>query len=508
MQQESAVAGNWLLRLENMAKSFGPVKALRQVNLQVKAGEVHALVGENGAGKSTLMKVLSGAHQPDSGNMYLDGREYKPHSPAAGRLAGIAMIYQELMLAPHLTVEENILLGLEKTKFGFLQNQKQKVHEALTWLGQENLRPNMAVNRLSIGKQQLVEIARALVTDARVVIMDEPTSSLTAADAQALFGVIRRLKEKGISVIYISHFLEEVFAVCDRYTVLRDGETVATGNLTEISTPGLIRHMIGRSVDELYPAIPHQLGETVLQVDSLVTQPYHKTVSFTLRRGEILGISGLVGAGRSEVIRSIFGLEKVRQGQVKIKGKPDLQAIYLNPNQALNADLDLLSENRKEEGLALNLSIATNLTLSALNKYAKNGLLNLQREQAGAADWMQQLQVKSQDPLAPISSLSGGNQQKVCIARLLHHNSDILFLDEPTRGIDVGSKAEIYRLIQTLAGQGKAIVVVSSYLPELLGICDTLGVMYRGQLSNIKPIKDWTEDDIMHFATSGVEAES
>lgn len=508
MQQETAATGNCLLRLENMVKSFGPVKALRQVNLQVQEAEVHGLVGENGAGKSTLMKVLSGAHQPDSGTMYLNGQEYKPTSPAKGRLAGIAMIYQELMLAPHLTVEENILLGLEKTKFGFLQNQKQKVHEALTWLGQENMHPEAPVNQLSIGKQQLVEIARALVTDARVVIMDEPTSSLTAADAQALFEVIRRLKEKGISVIYISHFLEEVFAVCDQYTVLRDGETVATGNLTDISAAGLIRHMIGRSVDELYPAIPHQPGETVLQVDNLVTHPYHKTISFSLRRGEILGISGLVGAGRSEVIRSIFGLEKVRQGQVKVKNKSYLQAVYLNPNQALKADLDLLSENRKEEGLALNLSIATNLTLSALKKYARNGLVNLNQEQEGATHWMQQLQVKSQDAQQPISSLSGGNQQKVCIARLLHHNSDILFLDEPTRGIDVGSKAEIYRLIQTLASQGKAIVVVSSYLPELLGICDTLGVMYRGQLSNIKPVTHWTEDAIMHFATSGAEAES
>jgi ribose transport system ATP-binding protein len=506
MERDAPNAGEWLLNLENISKSFGPVKALSQVNLQVRPAEVHALVGENGAGKSTLMKVLSGAHAPDSGRMYLNGQEYKPSSPAQARLAGIAMIYQELMLAPHLTVEENIMMGLEKTRFGFLTNQKRLVREALAWLGQENLHPATPVSQLSIGKQQLVEIARALVTDARVVIMDEPTSSLTAADAQALFEVIGRLKAKGISVIYISHFLEEVFAICDRYTVLRDGETVATGTLAAITTPQLIRHMIGRSVDELYPAIPHQLGETVLEIDTLITQPYHQPISFGLRRGEILGISGLVGAGRSEVIRSIFGLEKVRQGQVKIKNKTNLQATYLTPNQALQADLDLLSENRKEEGLALNLSIASNLTLSALKNYARYGLLNLQKEQAGAADWMRQLQVKSQSPLQPISGLSGGNQQKVCIARLLHHDSDILFLDEPTRGIDVGSKAEIYRLIQTLAGQGKAIVVVSSYLPELLGICDTLGVMYRGQLSRIKPVNEWTEDAIMHFATSGAEA--
>ena len=492
-----------LLHLEGVSKAFGPVQALRDVSLRVKAGEIHALIGENGAGKSTLMKVLSGAHAPDAGTILLAGQPYRPSSPAAGRAAGIAMIYQELVLAPHLTVEENILLGLEKTRFGFVQNQRALVREALDFLEQEQLDPGMPVHTLSLGKQQLVEIARALVIDARVVIMDEPTSSLTAADAKVLFRVIRRLRDRGIAVIYISHFLEEIKEICDSYTVLRDGQTVASGVVADASIRHLIEHMIGRSVSELYPSLPHAIGEPVLEVEGLTGVPYPRGVSMRLRRGEILGISGLVGAGRSETIRSLFGLDVVRDGKVKIKGRPELNATYLNPTRALRLDLDLLSENRKEEGLALNLSIATNITLSGLRRHTRSGFINLRQEYETAKDWAERLRIKSRDPHQAISGLSGGNQQKACIARLLHHDSDILFLDEPTRGIDVGSKAEIYRLIQELAGQGKALVVVSSYLPELLGVCDTLAVMYRGQLSPVRPVKDWTEHEIMLYATSG-----
>ncbi|CAN5895983.1 sugar ABC transporter ATP-binding protein [soil metagenome] len=497
-------AGGGLLHLENISKAFGPVQALRDVSLHVREGEIHALIGENGAGKSTLMKVLSGAHAPDTGTMLLGGEPYAPSSPAKGRRAGIAMIYQELVLAPHLTVEENIMLGIERTSFGFVKKQKALVREALDFLEQEALDSDLPVHRLSLGKQQLVEIARALVTEARVVIMDEPTSSLTAADAQALFRVIRRLRQKGISIIYISHFLEEIKELCDRYTVLRDGQTVATGEVAGTSIRELIEHMIGRSVEELYPSLPHAIGEPVLEVQGLTGAPYPAGVSFRLRRGEILGISGLVGAGRSETIRSLFGLDTVRDGKVLIQGRPEVNAVYLNPTRALQQNLDLLSENRKEEGLALNLSIAANITLSALHKHTKNGFINLKGEYETAKGWVEKLRVKSRDPGQAISGLSGGNQQKACIARLLHHDSDILFLDEPTRGIDVGSKAEIYRLIQELAQQGKALVLVSSYLPELPGVCDTLAVMYRGQMSAVRPVKEWTEHEIMLFATSGV----
>jgi ribose transport system ATP-binding protein len=493
-----------LLQLHNITKSFGPVKALRGVHLEVNQGEVHALIGENGAGKSTLMKILSGAEKPDAGELIYDGKPYLPANPADARLSGIAMIYQELTLAPHLTVEENVTLGIEQSQFGFAKSRKKAVQEALAILGQPDLDPAIRVDKLSIAKQQLVEIARALVLDTRLVIMDEPTSSLTAADTQALFEVIRRLKAKGIAVIYISHFLEEVQQICDRYTVLRDGQTVGKGIMTGTPVLHLIEQMVGRSLEEMYPHIPHEIGEPVLEVQNLEGKNIlPKNASFILRKGEILGISGLVGAGRTEMIRCLFGLDQVKNGQVRISGRPNLRAEYISPSQALESGLDLLSENRKEEGLAVNLPIFSNITLSALQHISRKGWLNLAKEQQTALEWCQKMNVKCRNPEQPVSDLSGGNQQKVSIARLLNHNSDILFMDEPTKGIDVGSKAEIYRLIQTLASQGKAIVVISSYLPELLGICDTLAVMHRGELSGIKPIKQWTEHDIMLFATSG-----
>jgi ribose transport system ATP-binding protein len=496
---------NILLQLTNITKSFGPVKALRGVHLEVKNGEVHALIGENGAGKSTLMKILSGAEKPDSGEILFEGKPYHPENPAHGRLSGIAMIYQELTLAPHLTVEENITLGIEKSRFGFTKSQKLAVQEALSILGQPDLDPSTPVNKLSIAKQQLVEIARALVLDTKLVILDEPTSSLTAADTQALFEVIGRLKSKGIAVIYISHFLEEVQQICDRFTVLRDGQTVGSGIMEGTSVQKLIELMVGRSLEDMYPHIPHTIGEPVLEVKELQGKDsLPRSASFTLHKGEILGISGLVGAGRTEMIRCIFGLDKVAHGKVSIAGRPTLQAHYFRPEKALDLGLDMLSENRKEEGLAVNLSIYTNITLSALKHVSKFGWLNLSKEKQQADEWCTRMNIKCRDSAQEVGALSGGNQQKVSIARLLNHNSDIFFMDEPTRGIDVGSKAEIYRLIQTLASQGKSIVIISSYLPELLGICDTLAVMHRGELSPVKPVASWNDHDIMLYATSGM----
>ncbi|SFF36199.1 sugar ABC transporter ATP-binding protein [Thermoflexibacter ruber] len=493
---------DYLLSLHNIYKSFGVVKALKGVSLHVKKGEVHALIGENGAGKSTLMKVISGAHQADSGQMFFNGQTYLPKNPLDSRKLGIAMIYQELTLAPHLTVEENIMLGIEPTQFGFVKNNQEKVRQALSLLGQ-GFSPTTKVRELSIGKQQLVEIARALVAEAQIIIMDEPTSSLSSEDTQALFKVIQTLKKQGIAIIYISHFLEEVKEISDSFTVLRDGETISSGSMQEITIPEIIKQMVGRSVDELYPNILHTIGETVLEVNRLGNGISPKSVSFKLRKGEILGLAGLIGAGRSETIRAIFGLEKVKNGEVKIKEYPHIKAHYLYPQTTLDKGINLLSENRKEEGLALNLSIATNLTLSALKKYTKLGFLNLKEESQNAKNWADKLGSKYQSIDQAISGLSGGNQQKICLARLLHHESEILFLDEPTRGIDVGSKSEIYRLIQQLAGQGKAIVMISSYLPELLGVCDTLAVMHRGEMSPIREVEQWTEDAIMLYATSG-----
>lgn len=493
-----------LLRLENIHKAFGPVRALAGVDLVAEAGTVHGLIGENGAGKSTLMKVLSGVYQPDEGRMFLAGVPYKPRSPLDGRTSGISMIYQELVLAPHLTVEENVTLGAEHSALGWLRPRTGEVRDVLAWLDPE-IDPRAPVRKLSIGKQQLVEIARALLLQSRVVVMDEPTSSLSASDARSLFGVIARLRERGVAVIYISHFLEEVQEICDTYTVIRDGRTISNGRVEDTSISRIIEDMVGRSVDELFPDIEHEIGEPVLRVDGLRGRDDRPNgVSFTLRRGEILGIAGLVGSGRSETVRSIFGLHPAADGTAQIEGRPDLKANYVNPRRALQRGMDLLSEDRKEEGLALNLSILSNLTLSDLGRYARRGILNLSKERAEGRQWTDALAVRCRDVSQPVQELSGGNQQKACIARLLHQDNDILFLDEPTRGIDVGSKAEIYRLIHELAKRGKAIVMISSYLPELLGVCDSLAVMFRGRMSPVRDIEAWSENSIMRYATSGV----
>jgi ribose transport system ATP-binding protein len=492
-----------LLAIRGITKSFGAVKALVGVDLDIREGEVHALIGENGAGKSTLMKVLSGAHRPDSGEIEYRGEAFSARNPSLARRAGIAMIYQELMLAPHLSVEENIMLGIEVSRGGWLRHQGHRVSEVLEWMGHGHVDPDTPVNQLSISIQQVVEIARALVGDAKVIIMDEPTSSLTSEDTQALFRMVRRLRDRGVAVIYISHFLEEIKEVCDRYTVLRDGATVATGVVADASIRDLIEKMVGRSLEEMYPRTDHAIGEEIMSVEDLVGMPLPSGVSFSLREGEILGVAGLVGAGRSESVRCLFGLNRAYGGRLKLRGRDDVDVRALSPPRSLARDVDLLSENRKEEGLATDLAITTNVTLSGLRRYARWGFVNLVREGRSAVEWCGRLGVKCRRVGDPVSSLSGGNQQKVAIARLLHHDCDVLLLDEPTRGIDVGSKAEVYRLIHELGGQGKAIVMVSSYLPELLGICDSLVVMHRGAMSEKRPISEWSEHDIMLFATAG-----
>ena len=500
--------GKPLLELKGVSKAFGAIQALRGVELSVRRGEVHALIGENGAGKSTLMKILSGAHRADQGQLFIDGQPIEIDSPATGRALGIAMIYQELNLAPHLTAEENLTLGVERSAFGFLRNQRAQVREALALLGHADLPLNVPVSQLSIGLQQMVEIARALITNARVVIMDEPTSSLSAADTRALFEVIRRLKERGISVIYISHFLEEVQEIADAYTVLRDGQTVGTGRMADVTIPRIIEMMVGRALDELFPSIPHAIGEPVLKVEGLEGSPLSKGISFELHRGEILGLAGLVGSGRSETVRSLFGLDRARRGALTISAQEPREtgARGMSVRRALGLGLDLLSENRKEEGLAVSMPIATNITLSSLPRFATLngwGPLNLRREREASERWIKDLSIKCRGPRQAVSGLSGGNQQKVALARILEQSPEIIMLDEPTRGVDVGSKAEIYRLIGQLAAQGKAVIFISSYLPELFGVCDTLAVMHRGQMSPVRPIGEWTHHDVMQFATSG-----
>ncbi len=492
------------LELKDISKSFGPVKALSNVNLKVEPGRVHALIGENGAGKSTLMKILSGDYQADSGGIMLDDAPVRITSPAKGRAAGIAMIYQELTLAPHLPVHENITLGLEPSIAGFSRRDPDgRVKQSIEMLGHGNLDINRRVGELTIGAQQVVEIARAIYSGARVIIMDEPTSSLSAVDTRNLFKVIKRLRDEGYAIIYISHFLEEVREVADDFTVLRDGVTVGNGLIKDVSIDDIVRMMVGRDLTEMYPKTPHEITGTVFDVKDLRVFEYASPVSFKLRKGEILGIAGLIGSGRTELIRKIFGLDKAGQGVTVINGR-EFKAASASPLKSLYRGLDFLSENRKDEGLAVKMSLCDNLTMSALSLYAKLGFVNQRREKRAAKEFLDKLAVKyNGSVMQKLDSLSGGNQQKVAIARLLHHDSGIFFLDEPTRGIDVGSKAEIYSRITQLAATGRSIIFVSSYLPELLGVCDTLAVMHRGGMSEVKPISEWTEDRVMHYATSG-----
>jgi ribose transport system ATP-binding protein len=498
---------NLRLSMHAISKRFGSTQALRDVELNLRAGEVHALVGENGAGKSTLMKVLSGAVAPDTGAMVLDGKPYRPRGPQDARRQGVSMVYQELTLAPHLNVEANVMLGLELTRWGVVcrREQRRRVENALAVLEHPEIRCDSPVSRLSTGAQQLVEIARALLVDARVLILDEPTSSLTQEDAQRLFRLIRRLKDRSATVVYISHFLEEVQEIADRFTVLRDGEGVCTGSVGAFTRDQVIEQMVGRSLTEQFPRVPHTIAEPLLEISDLAGLELPRGASLTLHRGEILGIAGIVGAGRTELLRAAFGLDPVRRGQIIVR--TNRGADCPTPRRRIEQGLGLLSEDRKQEGLALIQSIANNLTYSRLTPYARWGWLNLRLRRRAVRAWLDRLNVRCASEEQAVGELSGGNQQKVALGRLLHQEADILLLDEPTRGVDVGSKAEIYRLMGEQAAQGRGIIFVSSYLPELLGVCDRLAVMARGRLSAVRPVHDWTPEQVMAFATEGVPHE-
>jgi ribose transport system ATP-binding protein len=494
-----------LLRMSEVSKSFGATRALVGVSLEARGGEVLALIGENGAGKSTLMKILSGAVAPDGGQMELSGAAYAPSGPHAARRAGVAMIYQELNLAPHLSAVENVMLGEELNRFGVIRAgaQRERVRQALELLGRRDLPIDVPVGNLSVADQQVVEIVRALAIEAKVIVFDEPTSSLTQHDVECLFRVIEKLKRSGIAIIYISHFLEEVRRIADRYTVLRDGSAAGSGMLAGVSESQIIALMVGRSVDELFPTVAHTPGEVILSLDSLAGPVAPRDVSFELRRGEILGVAGLVGAGRTELLRCLLALDPVRSGTVRVAGTIP----RATPRARIRAGLGLVSEDRKGEGLAQRESIADNITYSRLGPYSSFGWLNLRRRRAAVRTWMQQLSVKARSPEQQVEHLSGGNQQKVALARVLHQDADVLLLDEPTRGIDVGTKAEIYRLMAALAAEGKAIIFVSSYFSELLSVCDRVAVMARGRLREIRPAEQWTSSSILSCAL-GVEPAS
>ncbi len=482
------------LRLSGIRKRFGATLALDGVDLDVRPGEVLALVGENGAGKSTLMKVLSGVHAPDAGTLELDGRPYTPRSPLEARAAGVAMVNQELAIAPHLSVTENLVLGAEPRRGPFVRHAESRriAAEALAQLGRPDIPLDAPAGRLSVAEQQLVEIGRALALGCRVLVLAEPTSSLTQADAQKLFSLVRRLREQGQSIIYISHFLEEVEALSDRYTVLRDGRSVATGQTADVTQDRIAELMVGRNVDELYVRTSRQPGDVVLTCDSVGGTRKPTNASLALRRGEVLGLAGVVGAGRSELLRTIFALDPVRRGEVKV-------GAYAGPASPLlrwRQGLGFLCEDRKDEGLALDRSLEENLTLPRLEPIIRPAALAEETR-----TWLTRLSVKCAGPHQPARQLSGGNQQKVALGRLLRNGADILLLDEPTRGVDIGAKQQIYRLIDDLACDGRAVLVVSSYLPELLGTCDRIAVMCRGELTPALPVSEWTEHGIMLAAT-------
>jgi ribose transport system ATP-binding protein len=483
------------LETRGLVKRFGSTLAVAGVDFGVGGGEVRALVGENGAGKSTLMNLLSGVFPPDEGEILLGGEPFRPSGPGDAREAGVSMVHQELALAPHLEVAENLFLGMESSRFGVLRRSemRERAREALSSLEHRDIPPEARVGSLSIAERQIVEIARALLRDVRVLILDEPTSSLSRLDVERLFRLIRRLAERGLAIIYISHFLEEVFEIADTYTVLRDGRSVGEGRIESASVQEIVRLMVGRDIQEMFPRSKRERGEVVLAVQGLGGRRLPRSASFELRRGEVLGVAGLMGAGRTEMVRAIFGLDPVRSGKVRVFA-------FVGPAAArerLRQGAGLLSEDRKREGLAAIRSVGENLTLTRLGGLGPLGLVLPRRREAAARTWIDSLGIQCRSPRQKVSELSGGNQQKVALARLLYHDLDVLLLDEPTRGIDVGSKASVYRLIDELALRGKAILFVSSYLPELLGVADRIAVMRRGELLDAVPAQEASEESLL-----------
>ena len=491
------------LRVTDLHKRFGATHALSGVQLSLRAGEVHALLGENGAGKSTLLKILAGSQSADGGTLELDGKPYAPSSPEQARALGVAFVSQEPALCPDLSVAENILLGALPGRFGIVDRsaQRRRAGAALARVLPEGAPlPDLQqrAGDLGQGDRQLVCLARALAqAECKILILDEPTSTLNSNEAARLFTVVRELVKSGITVLYVSHFLEEVERLADRFTVLRDGKFVASGEIAGTSRDRLVQLMAGREVRELFPRSARSPGEVVLELSAVSGEKLPISASLTLRRGEVLGIAGLLGAGRSELLRAIFGLDLLAGGTLRVKALLGPAA----PSRRLAQGVGLLSEDRKGEGLAEALTLGDNITLSKLESLGSFGVVSPARRAALARSYIERLGIRASGPGQLARDLSGGNQQKVCFARLLHHELDVLLLDEPTRGVDVGSRADLYRIVDELAGQGKAILMVSSYLPELLGVCDRIAVMVRGKLGKARPAGQLSEHELLLEAT-------
>ncbi|MGE9882756.1 sugar ABC transporter ATP-binding protein [Blautia obeum] len=487
------------LEMRNITKHFGGVKALTDVSLKVEPGEIHALIGENGAGKSTLMKILSGAYQRDSGQIFIDGKEVKITNPKESKDLGVAIIYQEFMLAPDLTVAENIFI--DRLSAGKVAINWKKLRadakEQLEKLGFGDIDPNAKCGSLSVAYQQVVEICKCLTRNAKILVFDEPTAVLTFSEIRKLFEVINKLKDEGVSIIYISHRLEEIFELSQHITILKDGTYVDTVDTDKFDKQRLVNLMVGREMTDMYPERHAKIGDVVLKVEDLHAGKLVQGVSFEVRAGEVLGFNGLVGAGRTETMRAIFGADKKESGKVYYFGK---EVNWKSPGEAIKAKFGYLPEDRKKQGLLLEQSIRMNTTLACLNKVAKSGIINHSAEKKFVKETLASIQTKYGNTEDNANSLSGGNQQKVALAKWVAADCKCIVFDEPTRGVDVGAKTEIYKVMNTLAEQGVAVIMISSEMPEIIGMCDRVMVMRNGKISGEVQKDELTENTLIKFA--------
>ena len=497
----SAAEVSPLLLMRGIHKRFPGVHALKGVDLELRSGECLALLGENGAGKSTLIKMLGGAHQPDEGEIRLHGKSIQIQGPQDALAAGVAVIYQEFNLVPWLSARENIFLGQEPSLIGILPAKKERsrARELFSQFGVD-IDPETLCRDLTVAQQQIVEIAKALATNARILVMDEPSAALSQNEIEGLFTVIRGLKEKDIGIIYISHRLDEIDTICDRATVLRDGEYIGTSKVGELSREELIQQMVGRSIEQEFPKERAEIGSTLLLAKNLYRGKKVRDVSIEIKSGEILGLTGLVGSGRTETARILFGADMAESGSVYLDGQPiDLHT----PRDAISAGICLLTEDRKSQGLILPQSIRENFGLPNLARYSSRGWINQETERNAFNRHAGKLLIKMTGPEQPASNLSGGNQQKVVLAKWLERDARVLLFDEPTRGIDVGAKYEIYQLLNRLAAQGKGILMISSELPEVLGMSDRVIVMHEGRIKGeITDVGNATQEDILRLAVA------
>ena len=497
--------GEYILELRNISKSFPGVKALDGVGLKLRRGSVHALCGENGAGKSTLMKIINGIYKMDTGEILYKGQPIVPHSPKQMLEMGIATIHQELSPILDMTIAENIFLGREPRNAAHLIQWGKLYADTQALLDEFGFHynPKALMRSLTVSDIALIEIVKAISRDAEVVIMDEPTSSITDSEVHVLYENIRRLQDKGVGIIYISHKMDEIFDICDEVTIFRDGKWIHTCPVTDIDKNGIIQKMVGREITDQFPKSEAEIGDVVMELHGFSGDRF-QNIDFSIRKGEIVGFSGLVGAGRSELFRAVFGLDKCERGEVTLCGE---RVHIKNAQQAIDHGILMASEDRKREGVVLCRSIKENISLSSLGDILKHGLLDLKAESQRVDEMVRKLSIKIASPQNPVSSLSGGNQQKVVLAKWLLKSPQVLILDEPTRGIDVGAKYEIYKLMCTLARQGVAIVMISSEMPEIMGMCDRVAVMSQGRLTGELDRSELSQEKIMTLAVKGFENE-